>query len=95
MTSIKSFDGGEFEGYLALPASGYGPGIVVLQEVEQEVGFAAAGTQMDVGDEDGPVVVGRRRRLHSPRSRWLPRSRLACGRAVELAESRNGTMTTG
>jgi carboxymethylenebutenolidase len=33
MTSIKSFDGGEFEGYLALPASGYGPGIVVLQEI--------------------------------------------------------------
>lgn len=33
MTSIKSFDGGEFEGYLALPESGYGPGIVVLQEI--------------------------------------------------------------
>ena len=33
MTSIKSFDGGEFDGYLALPASGYGPGIVVLQEI--------------------------------------------------------------
>ena len=30
---IKSFDGGEFDYYLALPASGYGPGIVVLQEV--------------------------------------------------------------
>src|SRR4029079_14355185 len=26
-------DGGEFDGYLALPASGYGPGIVVLQEI--------------------------------------------------------------
>ena len=30
---IKSFDGGEFDAYLALPASGYGPGIVVLQEI--------------------------------------------------------------
>ena len=33
MTSIKSFDGGEFDGYLAMPASGYGPGIVVIQEI--------------------------------------------------------------
>jgi carboxymethylenebutenolidase len=33
MTLLKSFDGGEFDGYLALPASGYGPGIVVLQEI--------------------------------------------------------------
>lgn len=33
MVTIKSFDGGEFDGYLALPASGYGPGIVVLQEI--------------------------------------------------------------
>ena len=33
MTTIKSFDGGEFDAYLALPASGYGPGIVVIQEV--------------------------------------------------------------
>lgn len=33
MTTIKSFDGNEFDGYLALPASGYGPGIVVLQEI--------------------------------------------------------------
>ncbi|HKY41793.1 MAG TPA: dienelactone hydrolase family protein, partial [Pyrinomonadaceae bacterium] len=33
MITIKSFDGGEFEGYLALPASGYGPGIVVIQEI--------------------------------------------------------------
>jgi carboxymethylenebutenolidase len=30
---IKSFDGGEFDAYLSLPASGYGPGIVVLQEI--------------------------------------------------------------
>ncbi|HJT65699.1 MAG TPA: dienelactone hydrolase family protein [Pyrinomonadaceae bacterium] len=33
MTTIKAFDGGEFDGYLARPASGYGPGIVVLQEI--------------------------------------------------------------
>jgi carboxymethylenebutenolidase len=33
MIKIKSFDGGEFDAYIALPASGYGPGIVVLQEI--------------------------------------------------------------
>jgi carboxymethylenebutenolidase len=33
MVTIKSFDGGEFAGYLALPASGFGPGIIVLQEI--------------------------------------------------------------
>jgi carboxymethylenebutenolidase len=33
MIKINSLDGGEFGGYLALPASGYGPGIVVLQEI--------------------------------------------------------------
>jgi carboxymethylenebutenolidase len=33
MTKIKSFDGGEFDAYLALPASGFGPGIVLLQEI--------------------------------------------------------------
>jgi carboxymethylenebutenolidase len=33
MIRINSFDGGEFGAYLALPASGYGPGIVVLQEI--------------------------------------------------------------
>jgi carboxymethylenebutenolidase len=33
MVTIKSFDNNEFDGYLALPASGYGPGIVVLQEI--------------------------------------------------------------
>ena len=33
MATIKAFDGGEFDSYLALPASGYGPGIVVLQEI--------------------------------------------------------------
>src|SRR6476620_8016577 len=29
MGKIKSFDGDEFDAYLALPAGGYGPGIVV------------------------------------------------------------------
>lgn len=33
MVTIQSFDGGEFDAYLALPAGGYGPGIVVLQEI--------------------------------------------------------------
>jgi carboxymethylenebutenolidase len=33
MVTIKSFDNQQFDGYLALPASGYGPGIVVLQEI--------------------------------------------------------------
>ena len=33
MVKLKSSDGGEFDAYLALPASGYGPGIVVLQEI--------------------------------------------------------------
>ncbi len=33
MVTINSFDGGEFSAYMALPASGYGPGIVVLQEI--------------------------------------------------------------
>jgi carboxymethylenebutenolidase len=33
MITLKSFDGGEFDAYLALPAGGYGPGIVVLQEI--------------------------------------------------------------
>src|SRR6185295_11368119 len=33
MVTMNSFDGDNFDGYLALPASGYGPGIVVLQEI--------------------------------------------------------------
>jgi carboxymethylenebutenolidase len=33
MVSVKSFDGGDFDAYIALPAGGYGPGIVVLQEI--------------------------------------------------------------
>ena len=33
MVTIKALDGGEFDAYLALPASGYGPGVVVIQEI--------------------------------------------------------------
>ncbi len=33
MVTIKAFDSGEFDAYLALPASGSGPGIVLLQEI--------------------------------------------------------------
>ncbi len=33
MITIKSFDGGEFDAHIALPAGGYGPGVVVLQEI--------------------------------------------------------------
>ena len=33
MVTIKSLDGGEFDAYLAVPSSGYGPGIVLLQEI--------------------------------------------------------------
>jgi carboxymethylenebutenolidase len=33
MVTISSFDGGEFDAYLALPASGSGPGILILQEI--------------------------------------------------------------
>ena len=33
MITITSFDGGEFDAYLAVPAAGFGPGIVVLQEI--------------------------------------------------------------
>ena len=33
MQRVKSFDGGEFDAYMALPGGGYGPGIVVLQEI--------------------------------------------------------------
>jgi len=33
MVKITSLDNQQFEAYLALPASGYGPGIIVLQEI--------------------------------------------------------------
>jgi carboxymethylenebutenolidase len=33
MVTVRSFDGGEFSAYLALPSGGRGPGLVVLQEI--------------------------------------------------------------
>jgi len=33
MVTIQAFDGGQFQAYLALPASGRGPGIVLIQEI--------------------------------------------------------------
>lgn len=33
MTTINSFDGGQFDAYLALPSGNFGPGIVLLQEI--------------------------------------------------------------
>ena len=47
MITIKSFEGEEFDAYMALPASGYGPGIVVLQRsLVSIVIFAALRTGM-------------------------------------------------
>jgi len=45
MVTIDAFDGGQFEGYLAVPASGFGPGIVVLQEI-----FGVNAYMRDVAD---------------------------------------------
>jgi carboxymethylenebutenolidase len=45
MITLKSFDGDEFDAYLALPAGGYGPGIVVLQEI-----FGVNGYMRQVAD---------------------------------------------
>ncbi|MEQ9815167.1 MAG: dienelactone hydrolase family protein [Azospirillaceae bacterium] len=53
--SIKAADGGSFEGYLALPEAGSGPGIVVLQEI-----FGVNRHIRDVADyyaEEGYVVI--------------------------------------
>src|ERR1700682_142439 len=33
MVTVDAFDGGQFDGYLARPATGHGPGIVVLQGI--------------------------------------------------------------
>ena len=33
METINSFDGDQFDAYLAIPSSGFGPGIVVIQEI--------------------------------------------------------------
>ena len=35
-------------------------GVVVAQEIEKQLGLAAAAAEMDVGDEERPEVSGRR-----------------------------------
>jgi carboxymethylenebutenolidase len=52
---IAASDGGAFKGYLAVPASGSGPGIVLLQEI-----FGVNASMRDVADyyaEEGYVVL--------------------------------------
>src|SRR5690349_8926017 len=55
MITIKAFDGGEFAAYLARPASGKGPGIVLIQEI-----FGVNDVMRDIADrysELGFVVL--------------------------------------
>lgn len=52
---IAAADGGTFKGYLAVPASGSGPGIVLLQEI-----FGVNASMRAVADyyaEEGYVVL--------------------------------------
>ena len=52
---IKSHDGGSFDAYVAMPPSGSGPAIVVLQEI-----FGVNKTMRDVADyyaEEGYVAI--------------------------------------
>ena len=52
---IKAADGGTFKGYLAVPASGSGPGILLLQEI-----FGVNRSMREVADhyaEEGYVVL--------------------------------------
>ena len=52
---IKGADGGTFKGYLAVPASGSGPGILLLQEI-----FGVNASMRSVADyyaEEGYVVL--------------------------------------
>src|ERR1043165_9337992 len=52
---IKAADGGQFRGYLAVPASGKGPGIVLCQEI-----FGVNAYVREVADlyaEEGYVVL--------------------------------------
>ncbi|MFQ5669199.1 MAG: dienelactone hydrolase family protein [Acidobacteriota bacterium] len=46
METIRAFDGGEFQGYLAVPPSGRGPGIVLMQEI-----FGINQVMRDVADQ--------------------------------------------
>ena len=55
MMTIQAFDGGEFEAYLAVPASGKGPGIVLIQEI-----FGVNDVMRDIADwyaERGFAVI--------------------------------------
>lgn len=45
MIMIQAFDGGEFAAYLAVPASGKGPGIVLVQEI-----FGVNDVMRDIAD---------------------------------------------
>jgi carboxymethylenebutenolidase len=45
MITIQAFDGGEFAAYLAVPASGKGPGIVLVQEI-----FGVNDVMRDIAD---------------------------------------------
>ena len=45
MVTIQAFDGGQFEAYLAVPASGKGPGIVLIQEI-----FGVNDVMRDIAD---------------------------------------------
>ena len=52
---IAAADGGKFKGYLAIPASGSGPGILLLQEI-----FGVNASMREVADhyaEEGYVVL--------------------------------------
>src|SRR6185437_13577249 len=52
---IKAADGGAFKGYLAIPASGSGPGILLLQEI-----FGVNASMRSVADyyaEEGYIVL--------------------------------------
>ena len=55
METIQSHDGSQFEAYLAVPASGRGPGIVLLQEI-----FGVNNVMRDIADgyaEKGFTVI--------------------------------------
>ena len=52
---IAAHDGGEFEGYLAVPASGSGPGLVLCQEIFGLNGFVRQTAERLA--EEGYVVL--------------------------------------
>src|SRR5687767_9969960 len=55
METIQSFDGNQFEAYLAVPSGGKGPGLVLLQEI-----FGVNNVMRDIADgyaEKGFTVI--------------------------------------